>query len=158
MCLIVDTNAARQFLARPGPLRNWLLGEKGHPRLVAAGALREELVRIDDIRRLLTALDRAGRLRSADPERLLREEARLRADGRCRSNDSHVLALAIVSGARTRATFDNALAHDFRNSDLISRPRGNIYRDPANHTHLLRHTPASCGVRSTDDRRGRRQR
>ena len=156
MCLIVDTSAAGQFLVRSGPLRNWLLDEKGYPRLVVAGALMEELVKLDDVRRLLTVLNRAGRLRSADADRLRQEEDRLRADGRCRSNDSHVLALAIVSGARTLATFDNALAHDFRNADLINRPRGRIYRDPANHSHLLRHTPASCGVRSTDKRRGRR--
>jgi len=115
----------------------------------------EELVRLDDVRRLLAVLYRAGRLRSAEADRLRQEEDRLRADRQCRSNDSHVLALAIVSGARTLATFDNALAHDFRNADLISRPRGRVYRDPANHAHLLRHTPASCGVRSTDNHRGR---
>lgn len=158
MCLIVDANAAGQFLARSSPLRNWLLGEKGQPRLVAAGALREELVRLDDVRRLLAALDRAGRLRSADADRLRREECLLRADGRCQSNDIHVLALAIMSGARTLATFDNPLAHDFRNADIISQPRGNIYRDPDTHAHLLRHTPSSCGVRPPDRRRGRRAR
>lgn len=141
---------------RSGPLRDWLLGEKGHPRLVVAGALKEELVKLDGVRRLLTVLSQAGRLKSADADRLRQEEDRLSADGRCRSNDSHVLALAIVSGARTLATFDNALADDFRNPGIISRPRGRIYRDSANHSHLLRHTPASCGVRSTDKRRGRR--
>lgn len=156
MCLIVDANAAGEFLSKSGPVRNWLLGEKGPPRLVAAGKLREELARIEDVRRLLLQLDRAGRLRSADAGKLQQEEDRLRDEGRCRSNDRHVLALAIVTGARTLATFDNALAHDFRNADLVSRPRGNVYRDPANHSHLLRHTPTSCGVRSADSRRARR--
>jgi hypothetical protein len=67
-----------------------------------------------------------------------------------------VLALAIMTGARTLATFDNALAHDFRNADYISHPRGKIYRDPDRHARLLRHTPPSCGVRPPDSRRGRR--
>jgi predicted nucleic acid-binding protein len=158
VCLIVDADAAGQFLARPSPITDWLLGDKGKPRLVAAGTLREELARLGVVRRLLTALDRAGRLRSANADRLRQEEGRLRADTRCRSNDIHVLALAIVSGARTLATFDNALAGDFRNADFISRPRGHIYRDPAKHAHLLGHTPTSCGVRPTASRRARRVR
>ncbi len=158
MCLIVDASAAGEFLARPNPLRNWLLGAVGNPRLVAAGPLKQELGRLENVRRFLVELERAGRLRSADADQLRREDERLRADGVCGSNDSHVLALAIVSGARTLATFDNALADDFRNPGIVSRPRGRIYRDPANHSHLLRHTPASCGLRSTEKSRGRRVR
>lgn len=158
MCLIVDANAADQFLARQSAVTDWLLGKQGEPRLVAAGTLKEELARLAAVRRLLVDLDRAGRLRSADAERLRQEENRLCAGRRCRSNDSHVLALAIVSGARTLATFDNDLAHDFRDAEIISRPRGSIYRDPTTHAHLLRHTPVSCGVRSTDYRRGLRGR
>jgi len=104
VCLIVDANAAAQFLVRTGPVRNWLLGAKGNPRLVADGALKEELVKLDDVRRFLAVLDRAGRLRPADAQSLRKETDRLRAGGGCRSNDIHVLALAIVSGARTLAT------------------------------------------------------
>jgi hypothetical protein len=155
VCLIVDANAAGRFLASAGPVRNWLLGETGEPRLVAAGALKEELGRLDGVRRLLVTLDRAGRLKSADADSLSQEHARLRAGGMCRSNDHHVLALAIVSGARTLATFDNALTQDFRNAAIINGPRGSVYRDPDVHTHLLRHTPTSCGVRSTGNRRWR---
>ncbi len=158
MCLIVDADAAGRFLARPSPLRNWLLGQKGNPRLVAAGALMKELVQLDAVRRLLRELNRAGRLRPADAGRLQQEEDRLRSDGRCQSNDHHVLSLAIVTGARTLASFDNDLARDFRNAELIRGPRGSIYRDPAAHAHLLRHTPASCGVRATDTRHRRQAR
>jgi len=153
----VDANAAGVFLGNPGPLRDWLLGESGNPRLVAAGALKEELAMLSHVRRLLAELNRAGRLRSADANRLRQKEERLRAEQRIESNDSHVLALTIVSGARTLATFDNALSRDFRNAEFINRPRGNIYRDPENHSHLLRHTPVSCGVRPPAKRRlGRR--
>jgi hypothetical protein len=123
---------------------------------VADGALKEELAKLDDVRRFLVVLERAGRLRSADAQSLRKETDRLHAGRRCRSNDHHVLALAIVSGARTLATFDNALAEDFKNAALISRPRGSIYRDPASHAHLLRHTPASCGLESAAKRSDRR--
>jgi hypothetical protein len=105
VCLIVDANAA-QFLATKSPVRDWLLGVKGVPRLVADGLLKKELVKLDDVRRFLAVLDRAGRLRSADANSLRRETDRLRAGGRCRPNDHHVLALAVVSGARTLATFE----------------------------------------------------
>jgi len=148
VCLIVDANAA-EFLARSSAITKWLLGTKGNPRLVAAGRLREELLRVEAVRRFLAVLDRAGRLRHVDAERLEPEEDRLRLGHRCRSNDCHVLALAIVSGARTLATHDHALMHDFRNARIISQPRGSVYRDPTKHARLLRHTPSSCGVHSS---------
>jgi predicted nucleic acid-binding protein len=157
VCLIVDANACSAFLAKSSAVTNWLLGGKGNPKLVAAGKLREELARVGDVRRVLTQLERAGRLRSADAAELRKQEESLRRDGRCQSNDRHVLALAIVSGARTLATFDNNLARDFRNKEIISAPRGSVYQDPATHAHLLRHT-SSCGVRSAADRRGSRGR
>jgi len=104
VCLIVDADAAGRFLANPSPLRNWLLGDKGDPRLVAAGRLMRELVKLGDVRRLLATLNRAGRLRSADAAQLRKEESRLRGGRQCQSNDIHVVALALVSGARTLAT------------------------------------------------------
>lgn len=147
MCLIVDANVAPKFLAQPSAVVDWLFGDRGTPRLVAAGKLREELARNDTVRRQLVALDRAGRLRSADSQILRQEERRLSSNRICTSNDRHVLALAIVSGARTLATNDNALAADFRNKSIIDKPRGKIYRDPDTHAHLLCHT-SSCGLRS----------
>jgi predicted nucleic acid-binding protein len=157
VCLIVDANAAGEFLAKSSAIRDWLGSSRGEPRLVAAGLLRRELARLSEVRRFLVQLDRAGRLRSADEHRLRREEERLRASSLCGSNDSHVLALAIVTGARTLATFDQALIDDFRNAGIVSGPRGSVYRDPGTHAHLLRHTP-SCGVQSTGSRRRRRVR
>jgi hypothetical protein len=145
VCLIVDANVAPKFLVQSGAIVAWLFGNRGAPRLVAAGKLREELAKNDNVRRQLVALYRAGRLRSADTESLRHEEQRLRATAICASNDCHVLALAIVSGARTLATDDNALAADFKNKAIIDHPRGSIYRDPAKHGRLLRHT-SSCGI------------
>jgi hypothetical protein len=153
VCLIVDANVAPKFLVQSSAIIDWLFGERGAPRLVAAGKLREELAKNQDVKRQLVQLDRAGRLISADADKLRREEQRLRAKAICASNDPHVLALAIVSGARTLATDDNALAADFKNKRIIDQPRGSIYRDPAMHRRLLRHT-SSCGV----DSRTRRNR
>ena len=145
MCIIIDANVAPKFLVQSGAIIDWLFGERGSPRLVAAGKLRQELAMNKDVRRQLVQLNRAGRLRSADPERLQRAEGRSLAVGACVSNDLHVLALAIVTGARTLATDDNALAVDFKNKTIIDAPRGSIYRDPARHGRLLCHT-SSCGM------------
>src|SRR5580692_11429542 len=87
VCLIVDANVAPKFLVQSSAIIDWLFGQRGTPRLVAAGKLREELAKSDGVRRQLVQLDRAGRLRSADPKRLQPEEKRLRAGATCASND-----------------------------------------------------------------------
>lgn len=147
MCLIVDANVACVFLAGDNPVIEWLLRGNGKGRLVASGLLKRELSKIDAVRRLLVQLERAGRLRSVNEAQLEAEQERLRLSGCCRSDDPHVLALAILSGARTLATFDRALTDDFHNARIISDPRGSVYKDGQLHGHLLRHTPRSCGVR-----------
>jgi hypothetical protein len=58
-----------------------------------------------------------------------------------------------VSGARTLCCDDTRLETDFNNKNLISDPRGSIYKRPS-HTHLLKHT-SSCG-RLPPPRRKRR--
>ena len=53
-------------------------------------------------------------------EKLLQEEG-------CRSNDTHVIALAQISGARLLYSNDKDLHVDFKNKRLIDEPRGKIY-------------------------------
>jgi hypothetical protein len=154
MCLIVDANSAARLLVNDAAVLRWLLGSSGSPRLVAAGKLREELVRLESVRRILLQLDRAGRLRTVAPAALTDQERRLKANVFCKSNDHHVLALAVVSGARTLATLDNALTQDFHNPRVINNPRGKVFQDPTKHAHLLCHTP-SCGVSARPERRTR---
>jgi hypothetical protein len=152
VCLIVDANVAPSYLAQPSAVIAWLLGERGNPKLVAAGKLLEELALNADVRRRLVTLERAGRLRPADAEKLDIQARRLHAAGRCTSNDHHILALAIVSGARTLAPNDNALAADFKNKRIVDQPRGRVYRDREKHWPLLCHTK-SCGIDARPKRR-----
>ena len=56
----------------------------------------------------------------------------LRKEGVCKSNDVHVLALALVSGARLLYTNDTALIDDFGNREIVARPRGKIYTTARN--------------------------
>jgi hypothetical protein len=147
--LIVDANV-RNLLSQPKSHVNaWLNGQRGKPRLVAAGRLLQELSGHVEVRKRLVELERAGRLRRPDSDKLGQEEARLRRGGLCVSNDQHVLALAIVSGARTLATDDDDLTSDFKNKAIINAPRGSVYRETPQHRRLLGHTPRSCGVHTT---------
>lgn len=127
MCLIVDANLSGEFLATKSPITDWLLGS-GKPRLVVGGLLLSELTRSTEVRRLLVALQRAGRLRSFEEEKLSPAQRRIVRIGLCRSNDTHILALGVVSGARTLATRDALLAADFKNAKLISRARKRLSR------------------------------
>lgn len=103
-------------------------------------------MKIQDVRFYLVELERAGRLRSSFQESALIETERLlRNSAVCVSNDRHVVALAIVSGARTIATNDLALTKDVKNKRILDGPRGRVYSDPTEHEHLLRHT-SSCGI------------
>lgn len=146
MCLIVDANAAGKFLGRSSAILDWLFRGKGNPRLVAGGKLSDELNRLVEVSLVLINLERAGKLRKFDRKSIDSEAKKLK---RCRSNDTHILALAILSGARTLASFDDALCADFRDPSIVpKRPKGRIYRDPAKHAHLLGHTSQSCGIKS----------
>ena len=50
----------------------------------------------------------------------------------CNSNDQHVLALALVSGARLLYTNDAALIADFKNRQIVANPRGKVYTTAEN--------------------------
>ena len=56
----------------------------------------------------------------------------LRRNNICTSNDEHVIALALVSGARLLYTNDKALIEDFKNRDIVAGPRGRIYTTARN--------------------------
>jgi predicted nucleic acid-binding protein len=146
VCLIVDTNLAAVVFAAPpdedfAPILDWL--QKRDGCLVLGGHLSAELLRVEAARRWLIQLKRAGRSREIPREQVEQEEATVLATGLCCSNDSHVIALARVSGARTLCTRDKALHRDFKHPGLLSGPRGSIYQN-RHHERLLRHS-RSCG-------------
>lgn len=148
MCLIVDANLAGLVFGSPPhpdfvPVLDWLQQRNGC--LVVGGHLAAELSRMEKARRFVVQLQRAGIVRQVPAEDVAREQTEVAGTGLCESNDSHVIALARVSGARTLCTHDKALQRDFRNHHLVAKPRGSVYQRPT-HAKLLRHTPTSCGM------------
>ena len=147
MCVIVDACVASHVFSVPReadfvPLWSWL--EKKDGRLVYGGRLAEELHRLGKTTRLLAELKRSGRALECSRQDVDEQEKAVRKLGLCRSNDPHVIALARVSGARILCTKDHDLETDFTNKQLLSEPRGQIYKR-ASHKAILKHNSICIG-------------
>ena len=147
MCGVVDNDVAfevfgdRQTEAGRG-FRNWLDRRGG--LLAVGGDLLDELTANGRFREWYARNVQSGLILQISRARIAPIQRRLEQDDQCRSNDKHVLALAIASGARLLFTNDNLLMNDFRNRNIVPAPRGRIFttRDrkdfrPA-HRQLLR--------------------
>ena len=130
MCAIVDASVCGEIFGedRNDASRyffNWLTAGKG--RLVIGGQLKAEL-RHHKLDEWLKEVLRAGRAFDQPTERVEAETRALRHDGRCRSNDPHVLALARISGGRLLYTNDHRLQEDFANPGILpGQTQGKIY-------------------------------
>lgn len=146
MCLIVDANVAVQFFctddARIRDLKSAVID--GGCCVVYGGKLREEYERIEKARRMVLALDRAGRARAIDDGAVYARSADLESSGELVSDDPHVVALAQVSGARLLYSLDVALHNDFTNRDFLANPRGKVYQGGPGHRHLIEDLCKSC--------------
>ncbi len=155
MCLIVDANIAHKVFAVPVepdfvPIRDWM---DGAGLLVACTELLTELYRSGEpVGRALTKWARNGKLVRIPDDEISRERAKLEDSGLLRSNDSHILALAIVSKARTLCTFDKNLEADFKDQQIVNKPRGTIYQK-AEHKKCLKHTQGCKGYKSKTARK-----
>ena len=135
MCAIVDANVAYEVFGSDRPpagrrFFDWLTSPRG--QLVVGGKLREELARDRRFLQWLRSAVRNGRARSLADEVVDDHAAGLVRKGVCKSDDPHVLALALVSGARLLYTNDTALMDDFGNPEVVARPRGKIYTTARN--------------------------
>lgn len=124
--------------------------EKGRFPMVVGGLLRDELWGAGNrMRAWLVELQNAGRLKTVDRAEVDRVSQKLKASrgpAPLVSDVEHVVALAMVSGARLLFTNDMRLSQDFRNPQIVSSPRGRVYTtrrsQELNETHrsLLRRT------------------
>ena len=130
MCGIVDANVANEvFGDNPSPAGgrffDWLASPRG--QLVVGGELRRELSQDHRFVQWLGSAIRYGRARTIPDEAVGERADDLRRRDICKSDDEHVLALAIASGARLLYTNDNLLMEDFRNGNIVPGPPGKIY-------------------------------
>ncbi len=146
MCVIIDACVRDLVFSSPPhmdavPVLDWI--ELGQGRVAYGGKkLCDELFGSNHARRRLRAWKQAGRAVEFPQAVVEAEDARVKALGVARSNDTHILALARVSGARTLYSADEGLHADFKDPQLVKDPRGSIYQR-SDHVELLVHTP-SC--------------
>jgi hypothetical protein len=141
VCIIVDNDVVQRVLVRPddsefGALHDQLFGSKRPiQRLIYGGKLLKEYLGNSNVRRALLALDRAGRTISLPSEEVDREEKVVKASSLCCSNDTHIIALARITGVRVLVSKDQDLHQDFTNAKLL-KPRGKVYQN-SSHGRLL---------------------
>ncbi len=143
MCLIIDVNVAREVFSDTeepdfAEIRKALfLSKAPGVRIVYGGLLREEYLRVEQVRRALVVLDRAGRVQKVSDAKVVAETISIELLHLCVSNDTHIIALARVAGVRLLCSRDQALQTDFSNKKLIDNPRGKVYQN-ASHKHLIK--------------------
>ena len=130
MCAILDNDVVHQVFGQHRPAAgkaffNWI--DSGGGRLVGGGRLFEELADNENFRAWWQEATASGRVERVSDEAVEAETVRLAERKACRSNDEHVIALALVSGARLLYSNDRDLGDDFRNKKLIENPPGKVY-------------------------------
>jgi hypothetical protein len=143
MCVIVDVNVAAQVLLAPPDAayrllhRSLVLGKGYKATLAYGGHLTVEYGHHRRLFGLVAELDRAGRAKQYSDALIAAEAAAINEAGLLQSDDPHIVALAVVSGARVLCSDDGALCNDFKRQALVNHPRGKVYKNPT-HQHLVR--------------------
>ena len=137
MCLIIDADSVAAVFADKTPedyvpIIDWLTKKDG--ALVIGGKLVKEYDKVEKAKRFVKSLMQAGRAKIYATELVDNETNAIRSF--CKSNDSHIVALARISGARIVCSHDRALHKDFRSELLIANPKGHIYQTKK-HSNLL---------------------
>lgn len=138
MCIILDANLFSDYLQNTpdmAPVRQWLEGSKRRRGKLAYSptAKFKAEVRRHPLRDKLVELRRAGLLKEVPTTKVAEEEEKLPD---LKSDDFHVVALAVAGHVSLLVSRDQALHKDFK--DVVG---GKVYQRAA-HRHLL--TPDLC--------------
>lgn len=122
MCIIIDANQAGDLTRGERPyvkvVLEWI--DSGGA-IVTGGDLERELFKLGKMRGLLNELSRSGQLKQIRPERVLRRQQQI--VHQCKSNDPHVVALAIEANTRLIVTEDKNLIADLKNLSIVGTRR-----------------------------------
>lgn len=138
MNIIIDTN--RLTVCANGEVESLpvlkALFSKSLTMVLGGSKLNQEYRRhIKFCTNILAELDRQGLITYLDADEVDDEERRI-YEIEHRSDDEHILALARLSGARILYSHDENLHKDFKNTEIVPKPRGRVYKNPS-HARLL---------------------
>ena len=133
MCAILDANVIHEVFVDSSRSEageyffNWITNGSGH--LVVSEELRKELSTSGEFMKWAQVAEAkgTGRLEHTDEDQVRVRKEHLEKTKVCKSNDSHIIALAQASGARLLYSNDKDLRDDFKKKELIDKPRGKIY-------------------------------
>ena len=129
MCAIVDVNVSHEVFGTDRPEAGERLFKRlnsGSLRLVVGRKLLGEL-NYGKAQQWIQQAILAGKVHQETTGTVDEREEELSSEGRCLSNDPHIIALGQISGARLLYSNDKKLHVDFKNKLLIDEPRGKIY-------------------------------
>tara|TARA_R110002072_G_scaffold213059_1_gene370421 strand:+ start:1579 stop:2022 length:444 start_codon:yes stop_codon:yes gene_type:complete len=130
--VIIDSNMTALFFHKNQCLCDLFdfVFDTGVLKLQTGGSkLIEEYQKTPSILQVLSAFEQAGLVQSADREEVDAEEKRLIDEESCASNDQHIIAIARLSNGRVLVSSDQGLCNDFNNPELVSNPRGFVYKN-----------------------------
>ena len=117
MCAIVDADVRDQVFgdarSDAGAFFFKWLNERGG-KLIVGGRLLQELSGLQKFQIWLQGALLAGRAERIDDISVNAKTEEVERSGICRSNDDHIIALAIIGGARLLFTNDKFLKDDFK--------------------------------------------
>ena len=148
MCAVLDANIVGElFSPEPKPIPDrffqWM---KSGGRLVVGGRQWSELIENQTARDWLLQAITKGQVRRLNAARVESRTKELSARRALRSDDPHVLAVALIGKARLLYSNDEDLQDDFRDTALVPRPKGHVYTSlprQAEAREKERGTPAS---------------
>lgn len=143
MCLIVDASCCGKLFPEPENnykyVKSCLYGfAQRHDinvKLVIGGQLKKELLRHHATREAIAVLVRGNRAKLVSDVEVDKLSASIAHKHELKSNDSHIIALALLTGARLLISEDSNLIGDFTSGKILSPP-GKVYKD-RQHDHLL---------------------
>ena len=132
VCAIVDADCAHMCCEPPNEagrvFLDWL---RRRGRLISSAENAAELMRLNGWRRLFDDLARAGKLETLTPNCNMADLKR-----KTKSNDSHIVALAISGSAKVVFSNDNLLIRDLKDKEIVGDLNIFIYRTEKQRRHL----------------------
>ena len=143
MCVIIDVTMYHHYLEKENkqmkPLRNWI--ENGSGRIAYSSyekfdrELKGKSKGNSRMHTQMTAYRKSGLVKVIDKKNVASKVKELE-NKELKSDDVHILAIALAGNIRLLTTKDGDLQQDFRKFIGKGRLRGKVYQY-SNHTHLL---------------------